>query len=77
MQTRFWRIARRRGVNKAAMAVAHHLLIVVWHLLAERATYHELGPDYLARYDNPTRRQLHLVHQLEQLGLHVTIEPAA
>jgi len=77
MQTRFWRIARRRGVNKAAMAVAHHVLIVVWHLLAERATYHELGPDYLARYDDPTRRQRHLVHQLEQLGLHVTVEPAA
>ena len=44
MQTRFWRIARRRGVNKAAMAVAHHLLIVVWHLLTERATYHEPRP---------------------------------
>ena len=77
MQTRFWRIARRRGVNKAAMAVARHVLIVVWHLLADRATSRARPWDYLARYDDPTRRQRHLVHQLEQLGLHVTVEPAA
>ena len=77
MQTRFWRIAKRRGVNKAAMAVAHHLLIVIWHLLTEHATYNELGADYLARRDDPARRQRTLIHQLEQLGLKVTTEPAA
>jgi len=77
MQVRFWRIAKRRGSEKAAMAIAHHLLVVIWHVLAEHATYNEMGPDYLARFDNPTRRQRQLVHQLEQLGLKVTIEPTA
>jgi hypothetical protein len=43
-------------------------------VLAERATYNEMGPDYVARFDNPTRRQL---HQLEPLGIKVAIEPAA
>jgi transposase len=77
MQTRFWRIARKRGPNKAAMAVAHHLLIVIWHLLNDRVAYHELGADYLARRDDPARKQRYLVHELERMGLKVTIEPTA
>jgi transposase len=77
LQVRFWRIAKRRGTEKAAMALAHHLLVVAWHLLAESVTYHELGPDYATRPDDPARRQRHLVHQLEQLGLKVTVEPTA
>jgi len=77
MQVRFWRIAKRRGTEKAAMAVAHHLLVVIWHLLTEGVTYHELGPDYTSRFDNPARRQRHLIHQLEQLGLKVSVEPTA
>ena len=77
MQVRFWRIAKRRGREKATMAVAHHLLVVVWHLLTDQATYNEMGADYLARFDDPNRRQRHLVHQLEQLGYRVNLEPAA
>jgi transposase len=77
MQVRFWRIAKRRGVEKATLAVAHHLLVVIWHVLAEQATYQEMGPGYADRFDDPARRQRFLVHQLEQLGLKVTIQPAA
>ena len=57
--------------------MAHHLLVVIWHLLTEQATYQKMGPDYTARFDDPARRQRHLVHQLEQLGLKVTLQPAA
>jgi hypothetical protein len=77
MQARFWRIAKRRGAERAAMAVAHHLLIVIWHLLHDQTPYHEMGADYATRPDDPTRRQRHLVHQLQQLGYQVTIQPAA
>ena len=77
LQVRFWRIAKRRGTEKAPVAVAHHLLVVIWHVLKEQATYDEMGPDYTTRSDDPTRRQRHLIHQLEQLGLKVTIQPAA
>jgi transposase len=74
---RFRRIARRRGEQRALIAVAHSILVICWHLLTESTTYTELGPDYLAGHDNPERRKRHLVHQLEQLGLKVTLEPAA
>jgi transposase len=77
MQAMFWRIAKRRGSERATYAVGHHLLVVIWHMLSDHCPYHELGADYLARRDDPARRQRHLVHQLEQLGLKVTLEPAA
>jgi transposase len=77
MQARFWRIAKRRGTERAVMAVAHHLLIVIWHLLTEHTEYNEIGGDYYERRDDPARRQHYLIHQLEQLGLAVTIEPQA
>jgi len=77
MQVRFWRIAKRRGTEKAAMAIAHHLLVVIWHVLHDHVPYDEMGPNYLARFDDPARRQRHLIHQLQQLGLTVTVEPAA
>lgn len=77
MQARFWRIAKHRGEEKALVAVAHHLLTMIWWMLHEHVPYSEMGADYLARRVDPARRQRQLVHQLEQLGLKVTVEPAA
>ena len=74
---RYRRIARRRGKKKAIVAVGRSILVIIWHLLSDpEARFHDLGPDY---YDtraalNPTRNH---VRQLEALGYHVTLEPAA
>jgi transposase len=71
-------IARRRGPNKAAMAVAHSLIALVWHLLSTGEIYNDLGDDYFIVRDDPERRARRLVAQLEQLGFKVTLEaPAA
>jgi transposase len=74
----FWQIARRRGKEKAAVAVGHTILVIAWHLLGDaEATYHELGGDYFTARHQPERRQRQLIRQLEKLGLTVTVEPAA
>ena len=77
LKSRFWRIARRRGQDRATIAVAHHLLVVIWWMLTAHVPYNEMGEDYLARRVDPDKRQRLLVRQLEQLGLKVTVEPAA
>jgi len=74
---RFWRIAKRRGQQRALMAVAHTILIICWHLLADNTTYDELGTDYLAGRDQPDRRRKLLVAQLEKLGYTVELTTAA
>ena len=77
LAVRFWRIAKRRGQQRALIAVAHTLLIICWHMLTEGTVYTEIGVDYLVRLDNPERRRRHLVNQLEHLGYHVQLNPAA
>jgi transposase len=69
-------LARRRGPNKAAVAVAHSLIEVVWHLLSTGQVYQDLGADYYQRRADPDRQAHRLVTQLEQLGFTVTITAA-
>jgi transposase len=70
-------IARRRGPNKAAVAVAHSLINVTWHLLTTGERFTDLGADYYQRRQDPERITRRLVHQLEQLGHTVLITPVA
>jgi transposase len=70
-------IAHRRGPNKAAVAVAHSLIDVIWHILTTGELFSDLGADYYQRHGDPERITRRLVHQLEQLGHTVTITPVA
>jgi transposase len=75
---RYARIVKRRGKGKALVAVSRSILVIVWHLLADPdATYHDLGADYHTRHTNIQRKIRNHVRQLEALGLHVTLTPAA
>jgi hypothetical protein len=51
LSARYHHLARRLGKNKAAMALAHRLLIVIYHVLSTRKPYHELGADYFEQRD--------------------------
>ncbi len=72
------RLAPRRGPNKAAVAVAHSLLDVIWHMLSTGERYADLGADYFERRRDPERETRRLVRQLEELGHQVNLTtPAA
>jgi hypothetical protein len=75
---RYRRIARRRGKLKALVTVARSILVIIWHLLANRATrYRDLGPGhYASRIDKEKKTRNH-IRQLEALGYAVTLAPAA
>ena len=77
LSAQFWRLARRIGKKKAAVAVGHSILVICWHLLADDADYDDLGGDYFVRRGNTARHQDRLVEQLQQLGYHVTLRKAA
>ena len=65
------------GGGKAAIAVAHTLIVIIWHVLHDRASYLDMGSDYFTRHDNPEARKRRLVHDLQSMGYEVTITPAA
>ena len=66
-------IARRRGPNKAAVAVAHSLIELVWHLLSTGEVFKDLGDDYFTKRQDPERQARRLVAQLEDLGYTVAL----
>ncbi len=72
-----WRLAGRIGQRKAAVAVAHSIIVAIWHILHDDTDFQDLGPDYFVRRLDPQRTQRRLIRQLEALGLIVTVEPAA
>jgi transposase len=78
LAAQFWNIARRRGQEKAAVAVGHSILVIAWHILSSPdATYNDLGPEYLERRTDPARERRYLVSRLEALGLKVELMPVA
>jgi len=77
LSAQFWRLARRIGKKKAAVAVSHSILLICWHLLTERADYQDLGGDYFVRRTNPDRRRDHLIGELQNLGYRVTLDKVA
>ncbi|HZC96058.1 MAG TPA: transposase, partial [Bradyrhizobium sp.] len=73
LAAQYHRLIKRMGKNKALVAVAHSLLVIVYHVLAQRADYRELGGDYFDRQHWQTQQQ-RLVKRLEAMGLKVTVE---
>ena len=69
-------IAKRRGPNKAAVAVAHSLIDLIWHMLSTGECFHDLGDDYFQRRRDPERETRRLISQLEQLGFQVALTPS-
>lgn len=75
---RYRRIARRRGKNKAIVAVGRSILKIIWHLLNDPdAHFIDLGPDFHTRRTDPERRKRTHIAQLEALGYAVTLAPAS
>lgn len=72
----YHRLAARRGKKRAMLAVAHSLLVVIYHLLKDGTLYQDLG----ARYFDQRDRELierRAVRSLERLGYRVALEEVA
>lgn len=75
---RFQRRFGRRAEGKAIFAVAHTLVVIIWHVLADpSAEYEDLGTDWFERRSDSAAHTRRLIRQLEKLGHKVTLEPAA
>lgn len=76
LAAQFRRLAARRGKKRAAIAVAHSILVIAYHMLRDGTEYRDLGGDYFDKR-NKEKLQRNLVRRLEGLGLKVMLEPAA
>lgn len=76
LSAQYRRLVRRMGKKKALVAVGHSILVITYHVLENKASYHELGGDYFDRKNADAYRK-RLVKQLQSLGFEVTLEKKA
>jgi transposase len=67
------RLARRIGKKKALVAVAHSILVIMYHVLKEETTYHELGSTYFEERERDAVKRRAL-RSLERLGYDVSLQ---
>ena len=72
LSARYHRLAARRGKKRAALAVGHTILIMVYHIIKEQRTYKELGADYFDRL-NEQHLVRRLTSRIKALGYEVEV----
>ncbi len=74
---RFRRRFGSKGEAKAIFAVAHTMIVTVWHVLARQTPYTDLGADYFIHRTDTEAHARRLARQIEKLGYRITMEPQA
>ena len=69
----FYRRKLHKGAPKAVMALAHHLIVIVYQVLSRGEEYVEMGGDYYDRQNKP-KVVARLVKRLTQLGYWVQLQ---
>ncbi len=71
---KYHRLKARRGYLRAALAIAHKILVAAYHMLATGVPFRDLGEAYL---DQQARRRTtaNLVRRLNTLGYDVMLQP--
>jgi len=74
LRDKFYRLKARRGYKRAAVAIAHKILVSIYHMLSQNVSYNDLGDLYLDKL-NAHHLTRNLVHRLQRLGYTVTLTP--
>jgi len=72
LRDKFYRLKARRGYKRAAVAIAHKILVAIYHMLSQQVSYNDLGDLYLDKL-NKHHLTRNLVHRLQRLGYTVTL----
>lgn len=75
LYSRYQRISARRGGKRAMVAIAHTMLIAIYHILKEKKPYKDLGSNHYT-YCNQEKLIKRSLHSLEKLGVTVVIQPS-
>ncbi|MHB1459612.1 MAG: IS110 family RNA-guided transposase [Armatimonadota bacterium] len=70
----YHRLVRRRGKKRAIVAVAHEILVSIYHILRDKCEYRELGADHYDRI-NPDQVKRNIIRRLQSMGFAVTLQP--
>lgn len=71
LSAQYYRLWARRGKKRALMAVAHSLLVIIYHMLKRNQSYQDLGADYFQRR-RPEAIAKPMIKRLLKMGYTVT-----
>lgn len=74
---RFGGYRNKTAKKKAIIAVAHTLILIIWHVLTEGVPSTDPGADFCTRRTDPQQETRRLIARLQALGHKVTIDQAA
>jgi transposase len=74
-QAKFVRLSKRRGYKRAIVAIAHKMLIAIYHMIRDDKPYQELGAAIFDQRSAESKTKS-LVKQLESLGYAVELRTA-
>lgn len=74
LRDKFYRLKARRGYKRAVVAIAHKILVSIFHMFSQSVSYNDLGDLYLDKL-NTHHVTRNLVRRLERLGYSVTLTP--
>jgi transposase len=63
LRDKFYRLKARRGYKRAAVAIAHKILVAIYHMLSQQVSYHDLADLYLDKL-NKHHLTRNLFHRL-------------
>ncbi|WP_078548540.1 IS110 family RNA-guided transposase [Litchfieldia alkalitelluris] len=70
LAAKYQRLKRRRGTNKAKVAIAHQILVIAYHLLTRKESYKELGSNYYSEKALEVKKKKAIKH-LTNLGYEI------
>lgn len=75
LAAQYRRLAARMSAKKAAVAVAHSILIILYHMIKTGTEYQDLGENHWEQRHG-SRALLRAVKRIEALGYHVQLQAA-
>lgn len=71
----YQRLVVRRGANRATVAVAHSMLIAIYHMLKDNVPFKDLGSDYYTKF-NKEKKANYYFKKLQELGVSFPVSVA-
>lgn len=71
----YQRLVVRRGANRATVAVAHSMLIAIYHMLKDNVPFKNLGNDYYTKFNTESKAKYYL-KKLQELGAQLPVSLA-
>lgn len=71
----YQRLVVRRGANRATVAVAHSMLIAIYHMLKDNVPFKDLGSKYYTKFSVEAKTRYYL-KKLQELGTSIPVSLA-